>query len=39
MKSKKCPKWLDIVWKGKMVQIGPNGKIRPISKRKKKCAD
>jgi len=24
----KCPKWLDILWKGKIVQINSKGKIR-----------
>lgn len=30
----KAPKWLDIIWKGKLVQINSKGKIR--AKRKKK---
>jgi hypothetical protein len=29
---KRAPKWVSIIWKGKMVDIGPGGKIRKSKK-------
>lgn len=37
-KVKKCPEWLSIIWKGKMVEINSKGKIREETKKTKQAS-